>query len=219
LGVVQKYPIYILEGLFKNPSKVQPKRVHADTHGQSTAVFGLAYLLGIELMPRIENWRSLKLYRADTKVSLSTRSLYSGTIDWALIEAHWEDCLQVVLAIQSGCVSPSWVLARLNSHSRRNRLYLTFQELGRVVRTVNLLNWIADDALRSGVTDGANKVESFHEFADFLHFGSRGLAWNTQPRRAQNQRPQRAREIRGLQSADCQCGDVAKRRRSNTCAS
>jgi TnpA family transposase len=89
--------------------------------------------------------------------------------------------LQVVLAIQSGRVSPSWVLARLNSHSRRNRLYLAFQELGRVVRTVYLLNWIADDALRAGVTDGANKVETFHQFSDFLNFGSRGVLRTNNP--------------------------------------
>ena len=99
-----------------------------------------------------------------------------------LIEAHREDYLQVVLAIQSGRVSPSWVLARLNSHSRRNRLYRAFQELGRVVRTVYLLNWIADDALRAGVTDGANKVETFHEFSDFLSFGNRGVLKTNDPK-------------------------------------
>jgi hypothetical protein len=44
---------YILDALLENLSDLHPKRVHADTHGQSAAVFGLAYLLGIELMPRI----------------------------------------------------------------------------------------------------------------------------------------------------------------------
>jgi Tn3 transposase DDE domain len=44
---------FILDALLRNLSDLQPKRVHADTHGQSAAVFGLAYLLGIELMPRI----------------------------------------------------------------------------------------------------------------------------------------------------------------------
>ena len=47
---------YILDALLQNISDVQPNRVHADTHGQSAAVFGLAYLLGIELMPRIRRW-------------------------------------------------------------------------------------------------------------------------------------------------------------------
>lgn len=123
----------------------------------------------------------MKLYRAGTTGLPYTRSLYSGTIDWPLIEAHWEEYLQIVLAIQSGRVSPSWVLAKLNSHSRRNRLYLAFQELGRVVRTVYLLNWIADDGLRAGVTDGANKVETFHEFSDYLNFGSRGVLRTNDP--------------------------------------
>jgi hypothetical protein len=47
--------VYILDGLLKNRSDIQPDTVHADTQGQSTPVFGLAYLLGIELMPRIRN--------------------------------------------------------------------------------------------------------------------------------------------------------------------
>ena len=40
-----------------------------DTHGQSAAVFGLAYLLGIELMPRIRRWQELTLYRSDNATS------------------------------------------------------------------------------------------------------------------------------------------------------
>jgi TnpA family transposase len=94
---------------------------------------------------------------------------------------------RVVLAIQSGRVSASWVLARLNSYSRNNRLYLAFQELGRVVRTVYLLRWITDDALRAGVTDGANKVETFHEFSDFLSFGSRGILKTNDPAEQEQQ--------------------------------
>jgi TnpA family transposase len=43
---------YILDALLQNLSDVRPNRVHSDTRGQSAAVFGLAYLLGIELMPR-----------------------------------------------------------------------------------------------------------------------------------------------------------------------
>src|SRR6195256_1395594 len=49
--------VYILDGLLKNQSDIQPDTIHADTQGQSTPVFGLAYLLGIDLMPRIRNWK------------------------------------------------------------------------------------------------------------------------------------------------------------------
>ncbi|MBI3605665.1 MAG: Tn3 family transposase [Nitrospirae bacterium] len=51
--------VYIIEGLLKNKSDIQPDTLHADTQGQSEPVFGLSYLLGIDLMPRIRNWKEL----------------------------------------------------------------------------------------------------------------------------------------------------------------
>jgi hypothetical protein len=59
--------IYIIEGLLQNRSAIQPDTLHADTQGQSTPVFALAHLLGIQLMPRIRNWHDLILYRPDTE--------------------------------------------------------------------------------------------------------------------------------------------------------
>ena len=55
--------VYIIDGLLKNKSDIQPDTIHADTQGQSTPVFALAYLLGIKLMPRIRNWQDLTFYR------------------------------------------------------------------------------------------------------------------------------------------------------------
>jgi TnpA family transposase len=57
--------IYIIDGLLKKASDIQPDAVHADTQGQSTPVFALSYLLGIRLMPRIRNWKDLVFYRPD----------------------------------------------------------------------------------------------------------------------------------------------------------
>ncbi len=51
--------VYIIDGLLKNDSSVQPETLHADTQGQSLPVFGLTWLMGIELMPRIRNWNEL----------------------------------------------------------------------------------------------------------------------------------------------------------------
>jgi hypothetical protein len=48
--------IYILDILMRNQSTIKPTTIHSDTQGQNLPVFGLAYLLGTELMPRIRNW-------------------------------------------------------------------------------------------------------------------------------------------------------------------
>src|SRR5260370_42624079 len=52
--------IYAIEGLLKAGLSVQADTVHSDTQGQSAAVFAFTYLLGINLMPRIRNWKDLK---------------------------------------------------------------------------------------------------------------------------------------------------------------
>ena len=161
---------------------VKATGVYSDTHGQSAALFGLAHLLGVELMPRIRHWRSLKLYRPDMTLRLErTVHLYGGVIDWALIESHWKEFLRVALAIQSGRVEASWVLTRLNGYSRRNKIYRAFRELGCVLRTIYLLRWIDSEELRRTATHEANKTEHFHDFAAHLNFGSHGILRTNSP--------------------------------------
>jgi TnpA family transposase len=168
--------IYLLEGLLKNTSDVRPTTVHGDTQAQSAPVFGLAHLLGIKLMPRIRNWKDLRFYRPsnDTRCR-HIDGLFSDAVDWDLIERHWPDLLQVVLSIKAGTVSSALLLRRLGTHSRRNRLYQAFRELGRVVRTVFLLRYLSDATLREQITVGTNKVEAYNGFAKWLHFGGEGV--------------------------------------------
>ena len=174
--------IYILDALLENLCGAQPNRVHADTHGQSAAVFGLAYLLGIELMPRIRRWHTLNLYRSDNANRYSKiNSLFSGVVNWALIHEHYPQFMQLALAIQSGVIAPSAVLARVNSYSTKNRFALALKELGTAVRTTYLLEWIMDESLRRTVHKGTTKIERHHKFAKHLAFGSGGHLRSNNP--------------------------------------
>ena len=131
---------YIIDGLLKNKSEIQSDTLHGDTQGQSTTVFGLSYLLGINLMPRIRNIKDLVFYRPDKKKKYKhIDSLFKESVDWELIETHWQDLMQVVLSIKAGKILPSTLLRKLGNYSRRNRLYFAFRELGRVIRTIFLL--------------------------------------------------------------------------------
>lgn len=112
--------VYILDGLLKNASSVQPDTVHGDTQAQSGPVFGLAHLLGINLMPRIRNIKDLVFYKADRRRRYKNiDSLFRGTIDWALIERHFPDMLRVAISIKVGRMTPSTILRRLGSESRK----------------------------------------------------------------------------------------------------
>lgn len=174
--------VYIIDGLLKNQSDIQPEKIHADTQGQSTPVFALSYLLGIKLMPRIRNWQDLIFYRPDKEtVYQHIDSLFKDSIDWSRIATHWHDFLRVVLSIKTGKISSATLLRKLGNYSRKNRLYQAFQELGRVVRTVFLLQYISDMQLRQQITAVTNKVEAYHGFAKWFFFGGEGVIANNDP--------------------------------------
>ncbi|RIK40739.1 MAG: hypothetical protein DCC55_14165 [Chloroflexi bacterium] len=74
-------------------------------------VFGLAHLLGIKLMPRMRNWNKVAMYRPDRTVTYRhIEPWFTRYVNWALIEEHWPDMMQVVLSIHQGKVLPSWLL-------------------------------------------------------------------------------------------------------------
>ena len=168
--------IYILDGLIKNTSDIQPDTIHGDTQAQSTPVFGLAYLLGIDLMPRIRNIKDLKFFKSDKNDQYQhIGSLFRGVIDWGLIDRHLKDMLRVVISIKAGKIAPSTILRRLGSASRKNKLYYAFRELGRVVRTLFLLKYINDVELRKTINAETNKSEEFNDFVQWLFFGGEGI--------------------------------------------
>jgi TnpA family transposase len=174
--------VYILDGLISNTTDIQPDIVHADTQGQATPVFGLAYLLGIQLLPRIRHWKDLVFVRP-TKEETYTHldPLFRGVADWDLIERHWDDMLQVVISIKAGTLLPSAILQRLGTYSRKNKLYQAFSALGYVLRTLFLLEYISSLSLRQEITAKTNKLESFHAFSDWLTFGGDGVLSDRDP--------------------------------------
>ena len=168
--------IYILDGLASNESDIQPDTLHGDTHAQSYPVFALAYLMGIKLMPRIRGINDLVLHRPDRRVAYKNISaLMSESIDWKLIETHLPDMLRIAVSIKLGKIAPSTILRRLGTHSRRNKVYFAFRELGKVIRTMFLMRYIDDVDLRKMIHAETNKTEQFHRFAKLLFFGGEGI--------------------------------------------
>lgn len=174
--------VAILDGLLQNDSTVKPTTIHADTQGQSTVVFGLAHLLGIKLMPRIRNWKKLIFYKADPDIIYkNVDKLFSESIDWELIKTHWPDLMQVVLSIKYGKISSALLLKKLGTYSRKNKLYQAFQELGRAIRTIFLLEYLSNLKLREIITATTNKVEAYNELSAWVFFAGDVIVSSNDP--------------------------------------
>jgi len=89
--------------------------------------------------------------------------------------------VQVALSIQAGKMLPSTILRKLGTDSRKSRLYQAFRELGRVVRTVFLLEYISNQPLREQIQASTNKAEAYNGFSKWLFFGGDGVIAENDP--------------------------------------
>ena len=107
--------------------------------------------------------------------STHLRELFSDTIDWTLITTHLPDMLRVALSISQGKIRSSTILRKLGTESRKNKLYVAFRELGRVVRTLFLLHFISDEELRRTINAATNIAEAWNGFVQWVAFGGEGV--------------------------------------------
>jgi TnpA family transposase len=171
--------IHVIDALQQPQLSIQTDTVCSDTQGQSAVGFAFARMFGIRLLPRIRNWKNLKLYRprANTRYR-HLDSLFRETVDWKLLRRHWKDWMQLVLSVQAGRIPASTLIRQLSHRSDVNTLSRFAEQLGNVDRTIFLLEWISNQPMRQEVTAMTNKVEGYHSFSKWLRFGGEVIAEN-----------------------------------------
>ena len=168
--------IYILDGLLENKSDINPDTIHGDTQAQSLVVFALAYLLGIKLMPRIRNLKDMKFYLpADDFKVKHIKEIFTDEVDWDLIQNHLPDMLRIALSISKGKIRSSTILRKLGTSGGKSKLYFAFRELGKVIRTTFLLNFIDDENLRRIINSATTISEAWNGFTKWVGFGGQGI--------------------------------------------
>jgi TnpA family transposase len=83
--------------------------------------------------------------------------------------------LRVVLSTSQGKIRSSTILRKLGTESRKNRLYLAFRVLDRVVRTCFLLHIMHDEELQRPISAATNIAEAWNGFVQWVAFGGEGV--------------------------------------------
>ena len=81
------------------------------------------------------------------------------------IREHWDEILRLITSIKQGTVTASLMLRKLGSYPRQNGLALALRELGRIERTLFILDWLQSAELRRRVNAGLNKGEARNALA------------------------------------------------------
>jgi TnpA family transposase len=133
--------------------------------------FALAYLIGFYFAPRIPNLAERRLYTfGPTDARPALEPFIAGRVDEKLITAHWNDALRFATSVRTGTASASLLLKRLGAYPRQNGLALALREIGRIERTLFMLDWLELPALRRQATVELNKGEARNALARAVCF-------------------------------------------------
>ena len=91
-----------------------------------------------------------------------------------LIVANWPDILRSVATMASGAMPPSQLLRKFASYPRQHELAVTLREIGRVERTLFIIDWLLDADMQRRAQIGLNKGEAHHALKNALRIGRQG---------------------------------------------
>lgn len=163
---------YVLDGLLHHESELRIEEHYTDTSGFTDHVFALMHLLDFKFAPRIKDISDKKLYTpSNDKDYPFLDSLDGGKINIDKIREHWDEICRLALSIGQGVVTASLIIKKIGSYPRQNGTALALRELGKLERTIFMLDWFMDPGLRRRVTAGLNKGEARNTLARviFMH--------------------------------------------------
>lgn len=165
---------YVLDGLLYQDAP-EIREHYTDTAGYTDLLFGLFTLLGFRFAPRFRDLPDQTLYRgrrgADYGVLAPT---LKKDLRVDLIIEHWDDLNRIAASLKDGLIRPSILVSKLQAMQRQNPLQQALQELGRMAKTLHILEYVDDPALRRRVLIGLNKGENLHALARDIAFGRQG---------------------------------------------
>ncbi|GIU65951.1 hypothetical protein PsB1_0105 [Candidatus Phycosocius spiralis] len=86
------------------------------------------------------------------------------------IEDDWKEDLHLAASIRTGTVNALVILKKLAGYSQQNSLSPALQEIGRIERSLFMLDWLDDIDLRRRTNANLNKGEARNALARAVIF-------------------------------------------------
>ncbi|HBQ4057457.1 Tn3 family transposase [Klebsiella pneumoniae] len=167
--------IFVLEGLLEQQTGLNPIEIMTDTAGASDIIFGLFWLLGYQFSPRLADAGEAVFWRIDKNAHYGALDeLARGCVELPRIESHWDEMMRASGSLKLGTIHASELVRSLLRSTRPSGLAQAIMEVGRVNKTLYLLNYIDDEDYRRRILTQLNRGEGRHAVARAICYGQRG---------------------------------------------
>jgi TnpA family transposase len=167
--------MFILDGLLEQQTSLSPSEFMTDTAGTSEVVFGLFWLLGYQFSPRLADAGESVFWRIDKSADYGAlNDIARGNVKLDIIEENWDDMLRMAGSLKLGTIRASELIKTLLRSDKPSGLAKSIKEVGRINKTIYLLNYIDSQDYRRRILTQLNRGESRHSIARAICYGQRG---------------------------------------------
>lgn len=168
---------YVLDEILNNETELPILEHTTDTAGYTELIFALFDLLGLQFSPRIRDLADQELYRT-SQIQLDAypklKSHLQSVINKERILTHWDEMLRLAGSLKTGRVTASLIVQKLQAYPRQHPLTRALQEYGRLIKTIHILRWYADETNRRRINRQLNKGEALHSLRSHLYYANQG---------------------------------------------
>jgi TnpA family transposase/uncharacterized protein YukE len=167
--------LHVIDALCHHETDFDILEHHTDTGGYTYHVFALCMMLGFRFRPRIRAMAKQYLFTVEpVTIEPALQHLVKGQVDIDLIKENWAQMRRLAASIRHGTVSASLIMRKLASYPRQNQLAKAFNEIGKLERTVFVLEYLLDQSFQQQIRRALNKGEAIHSLARALTIGQAG---------------------------------------------
>ena len=171
-----------IEGVIRQDSIDDVTQIAVDTHGYTDFAMALARGAGFDLCPRLAHLRDRRLHvPVGHAVSELLKDVTDCDVRVEAIEAIWDDFVRVVASVYSGRCTAVQALSRFGSDARGQPLYDGGVHLGRLFRSIFLIDYFTPPAFRRELHHALNRGEAVHTVQRAIHQGKIAIELARQP--------------------------------------
>lgn len=130
------------------------------------AQLGLAQALLVDYAGRDQ---TITNHARELAARLGMRGPVRSDIRIEIIREQWGEVLRLVVSIKAGHVAPSVMLRKIAAYERPNQLDVALQEIGKIERTLFMLDWLENPKLRRRCHAGLNNSEQRHVLTQAIY--------------------------------------------------
>lgn len=167
--------LILLGVVLEQQTELKPTRIMTDTGAYSDIVFGLFRLLGYRFSPRLADLGDARFWRIDPLADYGKLNILAKhRANLERIIPHWDDVLRLVGSLKLGRVPATGIMRTLQVGDKPTRLAQAIAEIGRIDKTIHMLNYIHDESCRRSTLLQLNLTEGRHSLARSVFHGKRG---------------------------------------------